>query len=306
MLKTILIVTIMAFNLVQVEQAYRDELDYKVTDRGAISPALAAGWGAPALGGHRYITMQPSSNEPVYLRFIEDTSNAGFEPMKTEGWNAIEILVRDPDELARAFARSENFKVVGKPRFLTEKKNIKAMQAIGPAGELIYFTNISDPQKSGFGLQPARTYIDRVFIMVVGARDHPALSDFYGAVLGMPVTAPVPYRIGVLSNAYNMPIETMHRLSIAQISERFLIELDEYPAAALPINIPPGSLPPGIAMVTFEVEEWRQDLPYLAAPGKRASFPYHGRRAGVLVGAAGEYIELIEKNLTEITHVPAH
>lgn len=302
MLKTILIVTIMAANLTQVEQAYRNELDYQVVDRGAISPALAAGWAAASITGRRYITLQPSSNEPVYLRFIEDTSATTVEPMKTEGWNAVEILVKDPDALAQTLGRSPHFKVVGQPRFLTDKKNIKAMQAIGPANELIYFTNISDPEKSGFGLQPARSYIDRVFIMVVGARDHAALNDFYRTVLGLPVTQPMLYRIGVLSEAYNMPSETLHELSVAQISERFLIELDRYPAQASARSTPPASLPPGIAMVTFEVTEWRPDLPYIAAPGQRAAFPYHGRCAGVLVGAAGEYIELVDKNETPLCH----
>ena len=293
MLKTILIVTIMAANLVQVEQAYHDELSYQVVDRGTVSSALAASWAAASLSGRRYITLQPSSNEPVYLRFIEDTSATTFESMKTEGWNAVEILVQDPDALAQILSRSPYFKIVGPPRFLTEKKNIKAMQAIGPANELIYFTNISDPEKSGFGLQPARSFIDRVFIMVVGAREHAALNEFYRTTLGLQVTPPMLFRIGVLSEAYNMPAETRHEISIAQISERFLIELDRYPDGASARDAAPGSLPPGIAMVTFEVNQLQPDLPYLTAPGKRAAFPYQGRCAGVLVGAAGEYIELV-------------
>ena len=299
MLKTILIVTIMAANLLQVEQAYRDELDYQVADRGDISGVLAASWRAPALAGRAYVTLQPASNEPVYLRFIEDTSGAPVAAMKTEGWNAVEILVQDPDALARALESSAHFNVVGPPRYLTEKQNIKAMQAIGPAGELVYFTNISDPEKSGFGLQPARSYIDRVFIMVVGARDHSALTDFYQTMLGMTVTPPMLYRIGVLSSAYGMPDDTRHELAIAQLSERFLLELDRYPQAATPRPVPRGELPGGVAMVTFEVTAWNPELPYLVAPTVQASFPYQQRRSGVLVGAAGEYLELVEMATTE-------
>ena len=51
-------------------------------------------------------------------------------------------------------------------------------------------------------------------------------------------------------------------------------------------------------MVTFEVTEWNPDLPYIAAPAMQSSFPYLGRRAGVLIGAAGEYIELVESTAT--------
>ena len=300
MLKTILMVTIMAANLFQVEQAYRDELDYRVVDRGAVPGELAEAWDAAGMTGRAYITLQPSSNEPVYLRFIEETSGAPFEPMKTEGWNAVEILVQDPDALARTLDQSEHFSVVGRPRYLTEQQNIKAMQAIGPANELIYFTNISDPEKSGFGLHPARSYIDRVFIMVVGARDHDALGEFYRTVLGMTVAAPMLYRIGVLSRTYAMPVETRHELSIVQLSERFLLELDRYPGAATARDATPGSLPPGIAMVTFEVQGWEPDLPYIAGPGQQSAFPYVGRRTGVLVGAGGEYIELVEGATAEL------
>ena len=93
----------MAANLLQVEQAYRDDLDYHVVERGAISADLATGWGASLLTGRRYVILQPSSNEPVYLRFIEDVSATMLEPMKTEGWNAVEILVKDPALDRRTF-----------------------------------------------------------------------------------------------------------------------------------------------------------------------------------------------------------
>lgn len=295
MLKTILMVTIMASDLATVERAWRDELSYHAVDRGPLPSVLAASWDAPALAGRPYLIMQPASGEPVSLRFIEAPSSGDYQPLKTEGWNAVEILVQDPDGLAEALAGSRHFKVVGPPRYLTDQQNIRAMQVLGPAGELIYFTDVGSPEKSGFGLQPARTWVDRVFIMVVGARDLSALRDFYSAALGLTTTAPVPYRIGVLSRAYGLPDETLHKLSIAQLSDRFLLELDEYPAAARPARSAAGALPPGIAMVTFEVDEWRPDLPWLAAPGSRASFPYGGRRAGVLRGAAGEYIELVER-----------
>ncbi len=305
MLKTILIVTIMAANLMQVEQAYRDELGYQVAQRGAISQTLAASWNAASLTGQDYVMLQPSSNEAVYLRFIEDPSGAQVEPMRTEGWNAVEILAQDPDVLARTLDRSTHFRVVGQPRYLTEKQNIKAMQALGPAGELIYFTRISDPEKSGFGLLPAQTYVDRVFIMVVGARDHSALAEFYRTVLGMTVTAPMQYRIGVLSNAYGLPPQTLHELSIVQLSERFLIELDRYPETAMRRDTVPGSMPAGIAMVTFEVTEWKSDLPYIGGTARPPSYPYLERRAGVVIGPAGEYIELVEATLATTENVPA-
>jgi hypothetical protein len=54
-------------------------------------------------------------------------------------------------------------------------------------------------------------------------------------------------------------------------------------------------LPPGIAMVSFEVERLPEGPSSGAGPAERiASLPYAGRRACICVGPAGELIELIE------------
>ena len=293
MLKAILVVTILALDLGAVERAYESELDYTVVERGRIDAALARSWNADKVGGRRYILMRPASREMVYLRFIQSRSGERYRALQTEGWNAVEILAQDPDALARQLAGSERFTVVGPPRYLTEKKNIKAMQAVGPAGELLYLTRISSPEKSGFGLQGARSRVDRVFIMVVGAKDFAALTAFYRERLKMPVTAPLLYRIGVLSKAYNLPPETKHEIAIAQISTRFLVELDRYPAAAAPVAAAAGELPDGVAMVSFLVDELDPGLPFLQAPQPQPSSPYNGRAAATLIGPAGEYIELV-------------
>jgi hypothetical protein len=71
--------------------------------------------------------------------------------------------------------------------------------------------------------------------------------------------------------------------------------VDEYPAAAPPRTAVAGELPSGMAMVSFEVPSLE---PYvgrlLRPPTALAGMPYAGRRAGVMLGPAGEHIELIE------------
>jgi len=48
-------------------------------------------------------------------------------------------------------------------------------------------------------------------------------------------------------------------------------------------------------MVSFDVDSFPTDLAYLAAPQALPEAPYHGRRAAVCLGPAGEWIELIER-----------
>jgi hypothetical protein len=50
-----------------------------------------------------------------------------------------------------------------------------------------------------------------------------------------------------------------------------------------------------MALVSFAVRSLdARALPWAVPPTARAEAPYDGRRAGVLVGAAGEWIELVE------------
>ena len=72
MLKSIMMVTMLVTNLNVTEEAYNEYLDYEIVSQGIVDEDLAEVWGADAMVDHPYTIMQPSSGEPVYLRFIED------------------------------------------------------------------------------------------------------------------------------------------------------------------------------------------------------------------------------------------
>jgi len=288
MLKSILIVTISVFNLGDIETAYRDFLDHQVVNSNTISAELGAAWDADAMAGREMLLMQPESEAAVYLRFVENKAVEGYAPMTTHGWNGTELLVKDPDGVADRLADSP-FEIIGPPKDLWEAPNApRAMQALGPSDEVLYLTRNDDFE--------INTSIDRTFIMVLGGPSMDAMGAFYGDTFGLEVGDPMPFPISVISNAQNKPLDTTYPLAIATVSKEFLIELDEYPADAPPRPILPGHLPPGIAMVTFEYVGELDDLDveWRAKPRRIDAFPYNGRDAGVIVGAAGEWIELVE------------
>jgi hypothetical protein len=293
MLKSISIVTILAQDLESVEVAWRDYLDYSVIERGKISEALAGVWGAPRMAGRDFLLLQPASGEPVYLRFVAAEPVVGYAALRSFGWNAAELLVADPDALARRLQRSP-FRIVGPPRNLSSTDAIRAMQVIGPAGELLYLTRVK-PGASGFDLESARSEVDRVFIVVVGGSDLESLRKFYADRLVASVSPPAAYRISVLSQAYGMDSEQLHQLSVARLSTRFLIELDQYPPGAVARPRRAGELPPGMATVSFEVESLEASpLQFIAPAASLPEWPYQGRRVAAATGLAGEMIELIE------------
>ena len=294
MLKYIATVTLLVNHLSTVEAPYEKQLGYQPVHRGVISAEQAALWAAPGMTGRPFVILEPAGERPVYLRFIEDPSAILPEAGTTFGWNAIENLVQDPDALVRQFDGTE-FTVVGPPIDLWKAPNApRAMQAIGPAREFLYFTRVI-PSGFPIAMVPAAAPVDRVFIMVVGGPSMTALQDFYGKSLGLSVGKASAWQINVLSRALGLPMETTYPLAVAAMPRDFLVELDEYPSKAVPRPVRAGSLPPGPAMVSFGVTTLDDfKLNWRAPPARIAEFPYNGQQAGVTVGPAGEWVELVE------------
>lgn len=288
MLKTILIVTISVFNLGEVEDTYREHLNYQVAERGVVSMQLAAAWDTPSMTDRGYLLMQPESNAQVFIRFVENDPVEAYAPMTTLGWNATELLVKDPDALAEQLAGTP-LEIIGPPKDLWQAPNApRAMQTLGPGNEVLYLTRNGD--------FTTETFVDRVFIMVLAGSSMAGLGDFYGGRLGLEVGEATPFPISVISKAQGRPADTLYPLAVATVSEEFLIEFDEYPSGTPARPVKPGYLPPGTAMVTFEVDGDLDDLDveWRSAPREIEAFPYNGRDVGVTLGAAGEWIELVE------------
>lgn len=295
MLSAILVVTLVVADLDSTRRAYVEWLDYQLVNDDAISDDLAASWAAPAAAGSRSVLLQPASGASMWLRLIERPHAAGYRAMHSTGWTANEILVEDPVDLAARFTKPDSpFRVVGPPAPLGSNGKVIAMQAIGPAGELNYFTRIP-PEGGTFIKTPAAGRVDRTFIAVVGGRSMAAMSSFYRDALGMSVLDPYPSAVQVVNESRGLPADYQMQLAVVPISPASILELDQYPSDTLDRVTPTDDLPAGMAMVSFQVESLdSRPLTWRAPPRVRREPPYSGRRAAVVVGAAGEWIELIE------------
>ncbi len=297
MLNSIYIVTLIVSALNDVSAAWQAQLGYHPVHEGLVSNAVATRWDAPAMTGRPFMILAPASGSPVLVRLIEDADSEFPRPGTTHGWNAIELLATDPDALAERLADGP-YEVVGAPRNLWPAPDApRAMQALGPAGELLYFTRVS-PRSFDMPMRPATTPVDRVFIVVVGGPSITTLRDFYGGNLGLRLGPTQAFAITTLSRALGLPPATTYPLATASLPQDFLVELDGYPPQAESRRVRPGHLPDGVAMVGFSAPDidalpvaWR------AAPARLDEFPYNGRRAAVTVGPAGEWVEVIATGL---------
>jgi catechol 2,3-dioxygenase-like lactoylglutathione lyase family enzyme len=275
--------------------AWTECLGYEVIERSQLTPDLCKAWDTPADAGASYVLLQPASGAEVYVRLIETNKRAGYWPPVTWGWNATEILVTDPDQLTRQLEGSLIKRFGGPGDLYNQPKAPRAIQTLGPAGAMLYFTRIQ-PGGSRYGLHGAKTFVDRVFNVVLGGPDLEALRKFYGDTLGLRVSAPIPFTMTLAAQATNASPDTLFPICVAPVRARHcILELDEYPADTLPRPHGTGELPGGMSMVSFKVPSLDNfPVPLRAAPVRINSVPYNGRRAGVIEGPAGEWLELIE------------
>lgn len=293
MLGRISTVTVNAPDLPATVAAYQRHLGYRVVQDGALGHEVARCWGRPRLASHRCVLMEPASGAETYLRFVQGAAYPAYEPLACVGWNAAEIIVRDVDALAARLAGSP-FRVIGPPANLSFSDKIRAMQVVGPAGEVLYLTQISE-KLAAFDTPEAASEVDRVFIVILGGTSLDALQDYYHRQFGLARAPVMPSVVSVISARYGLPRDFRHPIAALQLRGQCYIEADQLPAGAAARPCEPGQLPPGIAMVTFEVERLPPDLPSaLDSLAEPPGPPYDGRPARACVGATGELIELVE------------
>ena len=293
-LKGLEIVTWCVADLGAAIEGWSRYLDFQVVEHSHLS-AAADVWGTPAAADCASALLQPASGDTVFMRFVETGERYGYDQPLTAGWTAAELLVEDPDALADKLAGTPFRRLAGPGNLFPGPKAPRAMQMTGPSGELLYFTRIL-PGGSRYGMKQARSFVDRPFIVTIAGSSMARMQGFYSRQLGMRVMAPMPFINGILAHAGSLPSNTVFPTAISPIPGRkFLVELDECPASLPSRPVTAGLPPPGMAIVSFNVANLDTPGLDLRVPPMRVDAPpYNGRRAAVISGPAGEWLELLE------------
>lgn len=270
-------VTITAFDLKPVESAWTRYMGYKVVQKGKVPKATAAGWDAPAVAGSPYLILAPASAEHTYLRFVQQGKEDDDTGGGTLGWSTTEITVQNADQLYEKLKDSP-FTVTHPPTPIPTYSYLKAMHAVGPAGEQLNLTWITEPRPD---LAVAKSLVGRCFITVLGAPDLVAALRFYHETFG---NTPSPVR--------QLP---SLQLAVVPLTDGAKIEVDHYGPGAQPRRRPDGGLPPGVALVTFDCSRFDALNDHFIRPAARNELqPFPGKDAATLRGPAGELIELLK------------
>lgn len=270
---------------------YVEWLGYQVVERGEIDADLAGSWGAPAMEGRRCVVCQPASGAEVFLRFVQAEPPADYRPLRTFGWAALEICVADTLAVADRMEASP-FTVIGPPRELDGMPEIFPMQVRGPDDEIVYLTQIRS-QPKGVRLAQAQSLIDRLFILVLACSDLAVSRAWFSEALGLAVQPEVAIRYTMLSRAFDLPLETRHRIATAGDDLDVFLEFDQYPDEAAARGCGEGELPPGICMVTLA-------HPALDAVGFRSIRSPQPRKGVIYQGCTAATVRAPDNVLVEL------
>jgi hypothetical protein len=149
-------------------------------------------------------------------------------------------------------------------------------------------------------LPPPAGFVGRTFIVVCAGRDFHHMLRWYVDRFQLRERPVRNSKVAIIQQAQGLgPDQTIELSAIGMRHRGNLLELDGYPTGdgfiAGPRPRSAGSLPPGNAIVTVEVEEFDSHVDQAIQPPARVSSKvYNGRRSCTLIGPAGELLELVE------------
>ena len=275
----VIMATLLTRDLALCVSAYETYLHVRVQSQAKISGEQAKFWETLHLAGCTYAVLANERGEP-FLRIIEDPNCAVIDTLKHTGWMALEIVVKDVDAIASTLEVSP-FEVLRPVADLSLSAQIRAVQVRGPAGEILYLTQINGAVPP-FDLPIARCAVDKVFIPVLCTHSRKQSLTFYENLSGN-TGLKFDTKITVINQAYGYAIDTSHPVASLQLKANSLIEIDQVDAAK-----PSGARPKsGIMMVTFAADK----LPR-GGTGKDCSTG--SKHSMIMRGTANEMIELVQ------------
>lgn len=270
--------------------AYGAALGYQQIASGPVTTELAHIWGAPAMAGARSVVLAPASGAPVFTRLVERAPASADAPAC--GWFATEICVEDADALYRRLDEGSGFAPFAPPVALAMSDKIYPMQCRGLSGEILYLNEVRGSLPD-VDLPIAQSFVDHMFIAVLGASDLEKSIAFYSRLLGADVRErhTLPYK--TINRVFDLPLDTLHDLAVLGENRDAALEIDQSPATARRASVS-DQLPEGLAMVSFTIAgEFPALDTYLSDARKIETTPYGGAQARVAIGPDGERTELI-------------
>ena len=226
--------------------AYIHYLDQVVVCEELLNPDYARKLGLTGMDGALSAWLGVAGQSP-WLLLVQSAHAKIAAPFARQGWMALELAVLNVDALAPSLQGSP-FQIIAEPKDLDFSDAIRAMQVQGPAGEVLYLTQIKRPVPP-FRLPQTKLRVDRPFVAVIGCTDAGTASAFYLG-LGADKRLRFDTRLGALNDAHGLAPDTQHKVATVELLYGHLLEIDA-PACKLAPAMQIDGSDAGIACVVM-------------------------------------------------------
>ncbi|MFA5919216.1 MAG: hypothetical protein WC800_06730 [Candidatus Nanopelagicaceae bacterium] len=248
-------VTISTPNIELATRAYCELLGFSVVDSGTIEASDSLALVAPKTVGNQWTRVQAGNPQLGSILFVSGNYQPP-ETFRTLGWAAIEILVSDVDALVAQCTESP-FEVLVPPISVGSGSVLRAAQLRGPSGEGVYLTQV-DSNPAGFSLPQGEHAVAGIFIVVLAASHLENSRNLLENRFALRRVTDHHLPIRILNRAFDLPAQTLHRISSLHLAGNCVIETDQYPVNAEIRQRSDGDLPSGISVVTVYAPEIRE------------------------------------------------
>lgn len=282
---------------------YRNLFGYVTLHAGDLGEALARAWSISD-PDRRVVLLGAPGEDRGMVRLVSGPSPAPA-PFSTQGWTALEITVRNVDELTETVRRRNEFRINGEPvdfGFGGRPPAIRASQVVGPCGEQIYLTQVL-AAGSNHVRPPPGCEVGAVFVAVLLCTDPDRQLGPYLRGLRLDAVWKFSTPVEIISREAGLPADHEFEFTVLSPRGQTRVEVDRFPDDRPLPRHPGDELPPGFGMASFYTGEFDAATEHMRSAGYPTAGtvgaveapPYNGGRCAVFTGDLGEKIELIER-----------
>lgn len=264
-------------------KSYCKDLQYSYSTSRIVEASDPLAMFAPQIVGKTIYQVKPTEDDTTSLSFIT-SEGANFNcTFHERGWNAIEIVVNDVDQLIEDL-RDTSFTVTTGKLTVDKFPYLTAVNAKGPSGEAINFTRVY-PYKDDLPFTDRRA--GKVFIVTLAVKDLQETIEFYRHHLDADVSDIKEVALGNLNRTLGLPADTRHPLITIRLRERTKLEIDEAPSVCVDRKLNAIGLPGGVSCVTMKCDDIEKLQASLEAAGEKF---FRSANKLLVVGKSGELI----------------
>ena len=271
-------VTLLVRDLSKSVAAYQT-FGYRVVGSGVLQPQDLPVLHDVRLCGCAYTQLLLHESSDQRVEVIEYPDCQLLAAFESSGWAALEILVSDLMQV-EAHVKALGLEVIGKPQALSISQDIRAMQVIGCAGELIYFTEQLAPVAE-WPLPIASALFDQCFIVVLCTHDLQLTRKFYAGLFNLPMPKIVESKVLALSRVAGCAVSHRHHISAMSLGGGHWLEFDQWHHSIASSH---SELAAGIFSIGIHGPSLSEQL----ALGQRVVDPRSGQDCLLVKGPSGE------------------